>query len=156
MRRKDRERDESFAWRVWQEAPYATLSLVDDAGWPYAVPLCQAADPQERVIYFHCAGAGRKWELLKDGAEACLTAVSRAEPVPGAITMAYASAAALGRVEPVTEPEEKRRALYLLCSRFDPASMPHFDSSVERLGPVTQVFRLVPRELSAKENPGRE
>lgn len=156
MRRKDRERDESFAWQVLRQAPYATLSLVDAAGEPYAVPLCQAADEAQRVVYFHCAGAGAKWELLKGGAEVCLTAVSRAETVPGAFTMAYASAVLRGRAEPVTEPREREQALRLLSERFDPAGMERFHAVMERTGPVTQVLRIVPRSLSAKENPGRD
>lgn len=152
MRRKDRERDEAFAWAVLEQAPYITLSLTDRSGAPYAVPLCQAADPARRAVYFHCAGAGEKWELLKDGAEVCLTAVSRAESVPGAFTMAYASAVARGRAEVVTEPEEKRRALRLLCQRFDPEGMAHFETSMERLGKVTQVVRIAVEQLSGKEN----
>lgn len=154
MRRKDRERDEAFAWAVLEQAPYATLSLTDRAGAPYAVPLCQAADPARRVLYFHCAGAGEKWGLLKDGAEVCLTAVSQARTVPGAFTMAYASAVARGRAEVVTEPEEKRHALRLLCQRFDPEGMVHFDVSMDRLGSVTQVIRVAVEQLSGKENAG--
>ena len=44
MRRKDRERDRSFAWEVLKKAPYATLSLTDSQGRPYAVPVNQAVD----------------------------------------------------------------------------------------------------------------
>lgn len=91
MRRKDRERDRSFAWEVLKKAPYATLSLTDGQGRPYAVPVNQAVDEEYHVVYFHCAGAGEKWELLKDGAEVCLSAVSHATAVPNAFTMAYAS-----------------------------------------------------------------
>lgn len=152
MRRKDRERDEAFAWAVLEQAPYATLSLTDRAGVPYAVPLCQAADSARQALYFHCARAGEKWELLKDGAEVCLTAVSRAESVPGEFTMAYASAVARGRAEVVTEPEEKHHALRLLCQRFDPEGMEHFDVSMEQLGNVTQVVRITIQRLTAKEN----
>ena len=84
MRRKDRERDRSFAWEVLKKAPYATLSLTDGQGRPYAVPVNQAVDEEYHVVYFHCAGAGEKWELLKDGAEVCLSAVSHATASPSA------------------------------------------------------------------------
>ena len=57
MRRKDRERDRSFAWEVLKKAPYATLSLTDGQGRPYAVPVNQAVDEEYHVVYFHCAGA---------------------------------------------------------------------------------------------------
>ena len=46
MRRKDRERDRSFAWEVLKKAPYATLSLTDSQGRPYAVPVNQAVDEE--------------------------------------------------------------------------------------------------------------
>ena len=35
MRRKDRERDRSFAWEVLKKAPYATLSLTRPAPTPF-------------------------------------------------------------------------------------------------------------------------
>ena len=49
MRRKDRERDRSFAWEVLKKAPYATLSLTDSQGRPYAVPVNQAEYNQQQV-----------------------------------------------------------------------------------------------------------
>ena len=79
MRRKDRERDAAFAWQVMTAAPYATLSLVDESGKPYAVPVSQGAWEQGGCIYFHCALAGKKYELFKDGCDAVMSAVSRAE-----------------------------------------------------------------------------
>ena len=53
MRRKDRERDRSFAWEVLKKAPYATLSLTDGQGRPYAVPVNQAVDEEYHEDYFH-------------------------------------------------------------------------------------------------------
>ena len=127
MRRKDRERDRSFAWEVLKKAPYATLSLTDGQGRPYAVPVNQAVDEEYHVVYFHCAGAGEKWELLKDGAEVCLSAVSHATAVPNAFTMAYASAVLRGRAEvlgvtPLGTPRQPlaamRSIMCLACSKL--------------------------------------
>lgn len=64
MLRKDRERDAAFAWEVFQKAPYATLSLTDGEGKPYAIPISPVVDEAYHVVYFHCAGHGEKWELL--------------------------------------------------------------------------------------------
>lgn len=108
------------------------------------------------MVYFHCAGAGEKWELLKDGAEVCLSAVSHATAVPNAFTMAYASAVLRGRAEVVTDQGEWTRALLLLCSAFDPKGMGRFTESVEKYGPATKVIRITPRELTGKENTAAE
>ena len=53
MLRKDRERDAAFAWEVFQKAPYATLSLTDEAGKPYAIPISPVVDEAYHVVYFH-------------------------------------------------------------------------------------------------------
>ena len=138
MRRTDRERGQDFAW--------------DRQGRPYAVPVNQAVDEEYHVVYFHCAGAGEKWELLKDGAPVCLTAVSHAMSVPNAFTMAYASAVLRGQAEVVTDQGEWTRAMLQLCSAFDPKGMGRFMECVEKNGPATRVIRITPQELTGKEN----
>ena len=71
MLRKDRERDAAFAWEVFQKAPYATLSLTDEVGKPYAIPISPVVDEAYHVVYFHCAGHGEKWELLAKNPPVC-------------------------------------------------------------------------------------
>ena len=99
MLRKDRERDAAFAWEVFQKAPYATLSLTDEVGKPYAIPISPVVDEAYHVVYFHCAGHGEKWELLAKNPPVCLSAVSYAAAIPNEFSMAYASAVLHGRAE---------------------------------------------------------
>lgn len=40
------------AWDVLKKAPYATLSMTDRQGRPYAVPVNQAVDEEYHVVYF--------------------------------------------------------------------------------------------------------
>ena len=79
MRRKDKERDAAFAWQVLRDATYATLAMTDSDGAPYCVPVNHVADEQGNAVYFHCAGAGRKWDILTKEPPVCLSAVSKAE-----------------------------------------------------------------------------
>ena len=85
MLRKDRERDAAFAWEVFQKAPYATLSLTDEVGKPYAIPISPVVDEAYHVVYFHCAGHGEKWELLASSPwpmpRRCFMAVRRWSPM---------------------------------------------------------------------------
>ena len=92
MRRKECERDAAFAWEVLRHAVYATLSMVDADGMPYATPVNAVGDEVYQTLYFHCAGAGERWEILKDGAPVCVTAVSAATLLPNEFTTAYRSA----------------------------------------------------------------
>ena len=77
MRRKDKERDAAFAWQVLRDATYATLAMTDSDGAPYCVPVNHVADEAGNAVYFHCAGAGRKWDILTKEPPVCLSAVSR-------------------------------------------------------------------------------
>lgn len=96
MRRKDKERDAAFAWQVLRDATYATLAMTDSDGAPYCVPVNHVADEQGNAVYFHCAGAGRKWDILTKEPPVCLSAVSKAELIPGELTTAYKSALVQG------------------------------------------------------------
>lgn len=151
MRRKDRQRDAAFAWQVMLEAPYATLSLADRAGRPYAVPVSQAADEEAGAIYFHCALAGEKYEIFKDGCNAAISAVSHAEIIPDEYTVAYASAVARGRLEIVTDEKERMRAIKILCMQFDPEAGEKYVSCMKNSGARTCVVRLSVEEITGKE-----
>lgn len=151
MRRKDRQRDAAFAWQVMREAPYATLSLADGAGRPYAVPVSQAADEEAGAIYFHCALAGEKYEIFRDGCEAAMSAVSHAEIIPDEYTVAYASAVAQGRLEIVTDEKERMRAIKILCMQFDPEAGEKYVSCMKNSGARTCVVRLSVEEITCKE-----
>lgn len=111
MRLKDLERDEAFAWEVLKKAPYATLAMTGADGAPYCVPINHVADETYRVLYFHCAGAGEKWEVLKTNPQVCLTAVSRMSIVPNEFDTAYDSAVVRGQAQVVTDDGERTKAL---------------------------------------------
>ena len=154
MRRKDKERDAAFAWQVMAEAPYATLSLVDGEGRPYAVPVSQGACPEKNCIYIHCALAGKKYEIFENGCEAVVSAVSRAEIVPDQYTVAYASAIARGRLEIIADPEERMHAMAVLCRQYDPAAGEKYVGCMQRMGARTCLVRLSVEEITGKEGKG--
>ena len=80
MRRKECERDAAFAWEVLKNSIYSTVSMVCPDGTPYATPVNIIGDEVYNALYFHCAGAGERWELLKNGAPVCVTAPPRCCP----------------------------------------------------------------------------
>lgn len=151
MRRKDKERDAAFAWNVMRTAPYATLSLADADGKPYAVPVSQGVWEEKNALYFHCALAGRKYDIFQNGCEAVMSAVARAEVVPNAYTVAYASAVARGRLEIVTDDKERLGAMERLCRQFDPAAGEKYRDCMSRSGARTCVVRLAVAEITGKE-----
>ena len=150
MRRKDRARDEAFAWEVLRHSVYSTLALVKADGTPIAVPVNAVGDDVYKVIYFHCAGAGEKWEILKENPKVSLSAVSHAAIKPMAFTTTYRAARFQGRAQVVTDEGEQVKAMLLLCQTLDPKAMGQFSSMMEHC--TARVVKIIPEEITAKEN----
>ena len=117
MRRKERQRDESFAWDVLKKAPFVTVSMIGEDGAPYSVPVNAVVDDAYRVLYFHCAKSGRKLDALRANPAVSVCAVSRAAVIPGDFTTDYTSAILRGRAEIVEDEGERVKAILLQIGR---------------------------------------
>lgn len=145
MRKAKREHDAEWALEVFDRAPYVTVSMVRPDGTPYGLPL-SLIRTDDHTFYFHCADEGEKIDCLAVNQMVSLSAVSKCSPrfeeEKCNYTMYYHSAIALGRAETVTDREEKILALRLLCERFLPRYMDHFDEAIERSLDRTKVVRI--------------
>lgn len=145
MRKAKRQRDPEWALEVFRRAPFVTISMTRPDGTPYGVPVNMACK-DEKTFYFHCAGEGEKLDCLAANPVVSLSAVSKCtpcfEPERENFTEHYRSAIALGRAETVTDDSEKTEALRLLCERFLPREMAHFDSAVKRSLARTTIIRI--------------
>ena len=145
MRKATRRKDAEWALRVFDRAPYVTVSMTRPDGTPYALPLSLVRRDAE-TFYFHCAAEGEKLDCLRHSPVVSLSAVSRCTPKFERdklnFTEYYDSAVALGRAEEVTDDAEKREALRLLCQRFLPKGMAHFDAAIARSLHRTTVIRI--------------
>lgn len=145
MRKAARQRDAKWALEVFDRAPYVTLSMIRPDGRPYGLPLSLVRKDDD-TFYFHCAAEGEKIDCLKQNPTVSLSAVSKCSPKfeeeKNNFTEYYHSAIALGEAEEVTERYEKIEALRLLCERFLPKYMDHFDEAVARSLDRTTVMRI--------------
>ena len=133
MRRKDRQKDESFALEVLDEALFVNISMYDGSE-PYIVPISHVR--KGNCIYFHCAKVGRKIDILKD-------------------TTLFKSAIFYGNAIFVTDEAEKIEALRILCEKYLPDYMEHFDSAINKSLAITQIIRIDFESFSAKEKRGK-
>ena len=145
MRKACRQKDTAWALEVFDKAPYVTVSMMRPDGTPYGLPL-SLVRKDAQTFYFHCAGEREKLDCLKASAVVSLSAVSRCAPryeeEKQNFTEYYNSAIALGCAELVTDDVEKTEALRLLCRRFLPKYMDHFNDAVARSLPRTTVVRI--------------
>lgn len=146
MRKAQRRKDAEWALEVFDRAPYVTVSMVRPDGTPYGLPLSLIRS-DDKTFYFHCADEGEKIDCLKHNPVVSLSAVSKCTPKfeeeKNNFTEYFHSAIAIGKAEFVTDEAEKIEALRLLCERFLPKHMDHFDEAIERSLSRTTVVKIV-------------
>ena len=145
MRKASRQKDAEWALEVFDKAPFVTLSMMRRDGTPYGLPL-SLVRKNANLFYFHCAGEGEKLDCLQNNPHVSLSAVSKCtpkfEPEKNNFTEYYHSAVAAGTAEIVTDKSEKIEALRLLCQRFLPRYMEHFEDAIARSLDITTVVRI--------------
>ena len=138
--------DEDWALEVFDKAPYVTVSMIRPDGIPYGLPL-SVVRKDNRTFYFHCAAEGEKIDCIRNNPVVSLSAVSRCTPryeeEKQNFTEYYRSAIALGHAETVTDDNEKIEALRLICERFLPKFMDHFEAAIARSLSRTTVIRII-------------
>lgn len=151
MRKAARQKDEEWALKVFDRAPFVTVSMTRPDGIPYGLPLSLIRS-DKRTFYFHCADKGEKMDCIKFNPVVSLSAVSKCTPKFESekenFTMYYDSAVALGIAEIVTDNSEKIMALRLLCQRFLPKYIQNFDEAVKRSLDRTTVVKITLTEPS--------
>lgn len=145
MRKSNRARGASWALDVFDKAPYVTVSMVRPDGTAYGLPLSLVRNGKD-TFYFHCADKGEKIDCITKNPIVSLSAVSKCTPKyeedKNNFTEYFHSAIALGRAAIVDTYEEKILALRLLCERFLPKHMDHFDEAIARSLDRTTVVRI--------------
>lgn len=145
MRREDRQMSAEWALDVMKRAPYITVSMTDEDGFPYSVPL-SLANTDDTTFYFHGAKEGRKIDILKKNPRVCLSAVTKCHPLVGpkddSFTLEFQSAIANGIAELVEDEAEKKKAMYAICERFLPNHMAAFETAFERSIAHTAIVRI--------------
>lgn len=172
MRRKDREATREEALRILRAAEYGTLSMVDADGKAYGVPISFAVDENE-VLYIHGALAGRKIDAIQANPNVSFSAVSHTF-VPGPITdeeykevmesgdgvrpflsshytTEFSSAIATGTMAIVEDPDEKRKALRILCEKYMPYNDAYTPEVIEVGLSYTNVLAMPIETLTGKK-----
>lgn len=134
-----------WALEVFDKAPYITLSMTDENGNPYGLPL-SLVRTDEKTFWFHCATEGKKLDALKANPKVFLSAVSRCRPLrgpkDGSFTLEFQSATAVGIAEIVEDENTKKEALRAICQRFLPHQMDGVEEAVSRSLHRTAVVRI--------------
>lgn len=150
MRRKEKEVTEGAIINgIFATAEVCRIAMVDD-GEPYLVPLNYGY--REGTLYIHSAAAGRKIEILRRKNRVCFeiespgTIVKHPEPCHWG-TKAR-SLVGWGRVEIITDHEEKRRGLDIIMAHYGKTDQNVFDEKQLR---AVVILKISIESVSCKQ-----
>ena len=119
VRRQDRLLDKERALTLLRMAEWGVLSMIDEDGSPYGLPLNYVWDGGH-ALYIHCAPDGRKLRCLDRESRASFCVVGRVNLLSSRFTTEYESIVLTGCIVRHLSDEEKMRALELLLDKLSP------------------------------------
>lgn len=148
MRRKDKEKDSTFALEVLRDCEYATLATINTDGTPYCIPISPVL--VNNSIYFHCAMEGKKLNNIEQDENICLSCVRHTRLIPEKFTTEFESAVIVGKCRFIKDNEEKIMALRALCEKYASTNMGEFDNTIACSLAKTAICRIDIEQITGK------
>ncbi len=146
MRRAERALSDAQIAMVLSEGTWGTLSLAEDEGYPYAVPLNYVLDGD--TLLFHCAIEGKKLDVLKRNPKVCFTVVTRSTVLPAEFTTDFVSVLLLGEIR-ILPPDEAMPAIRHFGKQFAPNHPKEMEKTMTAF-PRIHVLQLVVAHATGK------
>lgn len=127
------------------------LALSGDDGYPYAVPVSYVYD--DNKIIFHSAGAGHKFDAIKNSSKASFCVVDEDTIVPEKFTTYFRSVIAFGKIRELTDDAEKRDGIVKIAKRYtpDPEFTDAMNKEIDDEGNALHIFALEIEHVTGKE-----
>ncbi|MBN1142936.1 MAG: pyridoxamine 5'-phosphate oxidase family protein [Bacteroidales bacterium] len=119
VRRQDRLMNESEAKQLLQQGEYGVLSMQNEEGRSYGIPVNYAWDGHS-LLYLHCASEGHKLHCIAKNEHVSFCVVGRTRVIPDKFTTAYESIVLSCTAQLVTDDTERMKALELLLDKYSP------------------------------------
>ncbi len=141
VRRQDRLLDEDSALAILKSGEYGVLSMIDEKGSVYGVPLNYVWDG-ENSIYVHCATEGRKLRSIDKNPAVSFCVVGKTNVISAKFTTEYESIILECVAERNLSYEIRMKALMLLVDKYSPEFQSSGKKSAENAFKITEVIRL--------------
>ena len=149
VRRQDRLLPEERAVELLRTAEYGTLSMIDEDGLPYGIPVNYVWDEKDS-LYIHCAPEGRKLRSIVAHPEVSFSIVGNVNLQPSKFTTEYESIVLKGTARVGLSAEERMQALVLLVEKLSPDDVEIGKKYAEKSFHRTEIIRIDVTEFSGK------
>jgi nitroimidazol reductase NimA-like FMN-containing flavoprotein (pyridoxamine 5'-phosphate oxidase superfamily) len=150
MRRKDKEvLEKDLIELIFREAEICRVAFSQD-DQPYLVPLSFGYEPGR--LFFHCARAGRKLDMLNRNPRVCFEVEYGCELVraesPCNFTVHFASVIGFGKAAVVTDPRRKAYGLDLIVKHYGAVPPDYSEEALSKL----EVVEIEIEEMTFKKS----
>ena len=125
------------------------LSVSGDDGYPYGVPINHFYNEEDGKLYFHSGKTGHKIDAIKKDPKASFCVFDQGYRKDGEWALNIRSVIVFGRIELIEDRDTIYSIAAALSRKFtdDEAYISH---ELERSGPRTLMFALVPEHMTGK------
>lgn len=143
VRRQDRLMTEERALELLRDGEYGVLSMVDENGDAYGIPVNYVWNGDE-TIYIHCAPEGKKLRSIEKNPIVSFCIIGNVNLLPDKFTTEYESVILKGKAYFNLSDEEKKDAISLLIDKlssdFKELGNKYAAKSFHRLGMIRVDF----------------
>jgi uncharacterized protein len=149
VRRKDKQiKDIAVIDDILRRATVCRLGLCE-ANRPYVVPMCFGY--KDNALYFHCAGQGKKLEILRMNNNICFEVdidheIVNAEQACG-WGMKYKSVIGFGKAVFIEDVELKREALNIIMQQYSEKTFEYSEEAIKN----TVVIKVEIKSMTGKK-----
>ncbi len=150
MRRKRQRLSDEVVREVLARNNAAVLSVIDDEGYPYGVPLTYVYG-EDGNFYFHSAKSGHKIDAIRNCSKASVTIIDENHVVPEEYTTYFRSVIAIGEVSILETDEEKLAKIKLLSQKIRPGAEKEMNDAIKREWDGFVIIQFTPLDMKGKE-----
>ena len=149
VRRQDRLLDEESARNLLAKCEYGVLSMVDDEGGAYGLPISFVWDGGE-YIYLHCAPVGHKLRSIAQEPRVSFCVVGKTNVLSSKFTTEYESVVIYGQARVGLDEDERMKALRLLINKLSPEHKQLGEKYTRASFHRTEIIKIEMQEFSGK------
>ena len=149
MLRKKQQLTQEACIEILKKEPRGVLSVLGDDGYPYGMPMNHYYCEEDGNIYFHSGKNGHRVDALKHCDKASFCVYDGGFRREGEWALNISSVIVFGRIEMIEDQEKIYKIARLLSYKFT-NDEEYIEREIQKSGPGTMMFALVPEHMTGK------